>query len=133
MYALNYEGLKKKETYSEIIDYLVNKQETINMPNRVAKQVRNSPQLSSLLDGNGEGLLEMEEQQKRATEEIGKEHRIQENANEDGGPTERRAFQPRPQGSAPTTAKGEPQVFDMSVGDFKDDLEEAIEFFNEKD
>ena len=70
----------------------------------------------------------MEAQQKRATEEIEKEHRIWRNTNEDGGPTEQRTFQPRPRGSAPKTVKGEPQVFDMSVEDFKDDLNEVADF-----
>ena len=83
------------------------------MPNRVAKQLRNTLQLSSLLDGNGDGVFEMEEQQKRPTEEIEKEHRIRENANEDGGPDERRTFQPRPRGSAPKTTKSEPQVLSL--------------------
>ena len=67
MYALNYEGLKKRETYNEIVDYLFNKQEEIKMPNRLAEQLRNSPQLSNLLDGDGEGVLDMEIQQKKAT------------------------------------------------------------------
>ena len=58
MYALNYEGLKKRETCNEIVDYLFSKQEKIKMPNRLAKQLRNSPQLSNLFDGNGEGVLD---------------------------------------------------------------------------
>ena len=56
MFGLNYEGLKKKETYDGIVDYLMNKQENIKMPNRLAKQLRDSPQLSNLLDGDGEGF-----------------------------------------------------------------------------
>ena len=73
MFALNYDGLKKRDTYDEIIDYLQNKQEKIKYPNRLAKQVRNTPQLSNLLDGNNEGYEDMEEQQKRNTKEIEKE------------------------------------------------------------
>ncbi len=65
------------------------------MPNRVAKQLRNSPQLSNLLDGDGEGLLEMEGQQKRVTQDIEKEHRIRETAGTVSGPTEQKAFKPR--------------------------------------
>ena len=95
MFALNYEGLKKRETYDEIIDYLMNKQEKIKMPNRLAKQLRESPQLSNLLDGDGEGVLDMEQQQKRVTIEIEKEHRIRETADASTGPTERKASQPR--------------------------------------
>ena len=65
IYKVNYQGLRKKESYDEIVDYLENKQERIKYPNRLAKQIRNSPQLSNLLDNGGEGLVEMEEQQQR--------------------------------------------------------------------
>ena len=34
MYGLNYNGLRKKETYDEIVDYLENKQEKIKYPDR---------------------------------------------------------------------------------------------------
>jgi len=63
MYALNYDGLKKRDTYDEIIDYLQNKQEKIKYPDRLAKQIRNTPQLSNLLDGNGEGIENIKDQQ----------------------------------------------------------------------
>ena len=64
MFGINYDGIRKKKTYDELIDYVMNKQEKIQYPDRTAKFLRNSPQLSNLLDSNGEGLLEMEEQQK---------------------------------------------------------------------
>ena len=51
IYGINYNGLRKRDTYDEIIDYLQNKQEKISYPNRFAKQLRNTPQLSNLLDG----------------------------------------------------------------------------------
>ena len=57
------------------------------MPNRVAKKLSNSPQLSNLLDGDVEGVLEMEGQQKRATMEMEKEHRIRETADTGFGPS----------------------------------------------
>ena len=63
MFALNYDGLKKKDTYDEIIDYLQNKQEKIKYPDRLAKQVRNTPQLSNLLDGDGEDIENINDQQ----------------------------------------------------------------------
>ena len=40
-----------------------NKQEQINYPNRLAKQLRNSPQLTNWLDGAGEGDVEIAKQQ----------------------------------------------------------------------
>ena len=73
MFGINYDGLRKKKTYDELIDYVMNKQEKIQYPDRTAKFLRNSPQLSNLLDSNGEGLLEMEEQQKRQVMEVEKE------------------------------------------------------------
>ena len=66
MFGINYDGLRKKKTYDELIDYVMNKQEKIQYPDRTAKKLRNSPQLSNLLDGDGERLMEMEEQQKHA-------------------------------------------------------------------
>lgn len=80
MFGINYDGLRKKKTYDELIDYVMNKQEKIQYPDRTAKFLRNSPQLSNLLDSNGEGLLEMEEQQKRQMMEVEKEHRLREMA-----------------------------------------------------
>jgi len=43
VFKVNYDGLRKRESYNEIVDYLENKQEKINYPNRFAKQIRNSP------------------------------------------------------------------------------------------
>ena len=127
MFGLNYEGLKKKETYDEIVDYLMNKQEKIKMPNRLAKQLRNSPQLSNVLDGDGAGLQDVEDQQKRAAEEVEKEHRVRDAANvEGGGPTERRTFQQEPRQNIPKTSKGNPKVFNMSIDDFQLDVTGAI-------
>ena len=70
MFGINYEGLKKRESYDEIIDYIQNKQDKIQYPDRTAKQLRNSPQLSNLLDGNGVGYEEMEKQQSNNTKEL---------------------------------------------------------------
>ena len=67
MFGLNYEGMKRRETYDEVVDYIQNKQEKIKYPNRLAKQIRNSPQLSNLLDGEGYGLESMEKQNDRET------------------------------------------------------------------
>ena len=76
IYKVKYQGLRKRESYDEIVDYLENKQERIKYPNRLAKQIRNSPQLSNLLDNGGEGIVQMEEQQSNAMKEEQKEHAI---------------------------------------------------------
>ena len=78
MFAANYDGLKKRETYDEIVEYLQYGQEKIKYPDRKAKQLRESPQLSNLLDGDGQGLMEMEDAQDRAMKNQQVEHLIRE-------------------------------------------------------
>ena len=68
-HANNYKGLKQRQSYDEIVDYLNNKQEKIKFPIRLAKSLRNSNQLSNLLDGDGEGLINMELQQQNIIKE----------------------------------------------------------------
>ena len=63
MTAIKDTGLKKQKTYDELINNLNNKPLKLSSPNRIATQLRNSNQLSNLLDGNGEGLINMELQQ----------------------------------------------------------------------
>ena len=62
-------GLKLRPTYDELVNYVASKQDKIKLPNRLAKQLRNSNQLSNLLDGNGEGLMSMELQQQNIIKE----------------------------------------------------------------
>jgi hypothetical protein len=86
-YGINYDGLKKRETYNEIVDYLENKQEKIKYPNRLAKQIRNTPQLSNLLDGDGENIQNIKDQQHDKSilamrEEIIKQYAMQNNQTE---------------------------------------------------
>ena len=78
MFAANYDGLKKRETYDEIVEYLQYGQEKIKYPDRKAKQLRESPQLSNLLDGDGQRLMEMEGAQDRAMKNQQVEHLIRE-------------------------------------------------------
>ena len=97
MFALNYEGLKKRETYDEIVDYLMSSQEKIKFPNRLAKQLRETPQLSNLLDGEGLGVFDIEQQQSRSALEVQRQQLIRDAASLDaGGVTEQRVFQPLP-------------------------------------
>ena len=70
--------MKKRETYNEIVEYLQYGQEKIKYPDRKAKQLRESPQLSNLLDGDGQGLMEMEDAQDRAMKNQQVEHLIRE-------------------------------------------------------
>ena len=130
MFDIKFNGLRKKKTYDELIDYVMNKQEKIQYPDRTAKFLRNSPQLSNLLDSNGEGLLEMEEQQKRQVMEVEKEHKIREMAGPSMGAaadvratTRKRAvsFTEQPVGPGYRLRKPpRPEVFSMDVDEDDD-------------
>ena len=73
IYAVNYDGLRKRDTYNELIDYIQFKQEKIIYPDRFAKRIRESPQISNLLDGEGLGKGDLEEHEKNRIKEILKE------------------------------------------------------------
>jgi hypothetical protein len=75
-YAINYQGLRQRQTYDELVDYLLDKQPKIIYPDRRAKFIRNSPQLSNLLDGDGMGAIYWEEQQINRMKQEQKEHAI---------------------------------------------------------
>ena len=67
-------GLHKKATFNEIIDEIVNPKDKIIFPNRFAKQLRNSFELSQL---DGEGMRQMEMQSVNVMKEQRKEHVLQ--------------------------------------------------------
>ena len=77
MYAINKQGLRERPSYDELIGYLEYGQEKINYPDRFFKQLRETPQLSNLLDGEGMTVKDLEEQQLNQMKEIQKEHAIQ--------------------------------------------------------
>jgi len=54
------DGLRRKPTYEEVIDYIENDPDKIKYPNRAAKFLRNTFQLSQL-DGMGQALLEQQQ------------------------------------------------------------------------
>ena len=78
MYAINYDGLRKRNTYNEIIDYLQFHQEKIIYPDRFAKRIRETPQLTNLLDGEGLGHTELQELDKKRAVDMMKEFAIRE-------------------------------------------------------
>ena len=43
MYQVNYSGLKKRESYDEIVAIIEGDQTKVKYPNRVALQIMNSP------------------------------------------------------------------------------------------
>ena len=66
-------GLRLKDTYEELINYLLTDQEVIRYPDRYAKQLRESPYLTQL---DGEGLGLMQDQQEKQFKEEQKENVI---------------------------------------------------------
>ena len=56
----------KRKTYDELVDYLESGQEKIKYPDRFAKFLRESPQLSNLLDGEGIDYETVVDQQKKS-------------------------------------------------------------------
>ena len=65
IYMINYTGLRKRDSYNEIINYLQTDQPKIKYPNRNATFLLNTSQHSSLLELDG--LNEQEEQLKKAS------------------------------------------------------------------
>ena len=63
--AMMESGLRRKQTYEEIIYYIENDPDKIQYPNRAAKYLRNTFQLSQL-DGMGQALLEQQEMNEMA-------------------------------------------------------------------
>lgn len=81
MFQPNFNGLRKRETYDEIIDYLQNDQEIIRYPDRFARRIREHPYLTQL---DGEGLMEMEDQQAEREKQLEREHQMRKIANASG-------------------------------------------------
>ena len=73
MYGINKVGLRERPSYDQLIGYLEGGQEKIKFPDRFAKRVRESPQLSNLLDGEGFSINDINEQQLNHAKEIAKQ------------------------------------------------------------
>ena len=65
------DGLKRRQTYEEVIDYIEKDNDKIRYPGRTAKQLRNNFEFSQL---DGVGMQLMEQQQFREMKEREKEH-----------------------------------------------------------
>ena len=74
-------GLRKKPTYEEAINYIENDKDKIHYPDRKAKFLRNTFELSQL---DGMGMQIMEAQQLREMKEREKIHYLREIANNSG-------------------------------------------------
>ncbi len=72
--AMMTDGLKRRQTYEEVVDYIEHDPDKIKYPNRTAKYLRNTFELSQL-DGVGQALLE--QQQAAEIKEKIKDYQIQ--------------------------------------------------------
>ena len=62
-------GLKKRDTFEEVVEYLKHPKDVISFPNRYAKQIRNSFELSQL---DGVGMMEHEQHELQVMKETEK-------------------------------------------------------------
>ena len=69
MFAINYNGLRRKPNYDELIDYIQNGQDKIKYPNRAATFVANSNQYQQFI---GQSLSDLQDQEMRLSQ-----HKIQ--------------------------------------------------------
>ena len=120
MYAVNYIGLRKRNTYNELIDYLQFGQEKIIYPDRFAKRVRETPQLTNLLDGEGLGHAELQELDKKRGVDMMKEFAIR----EAGGTAQ---LQRTNDYSSNVSSSGTPSDNSNQVQEFNDMLNTIIE------
>ena len=85
----NMAGLKQRKTFEEVIDYIQNDKTKIKYPDRTAKFLRNSFELSQL---DNAGMILMEQQQMREMKQREKEHLLRQLvANTSKSTTEARA------------------------------------------
>ena len=62
-------GLKKRDTFEEVVEYIKHSKDVIKFPDRYAKQIRNSFELSQL---DGVGMMEHEEHELQTMKETEK-------------------------------------------------------------
>ena len=62
------DGLKRRQTYEEVVDYIEDDKDKIKYPDRTAKQLRNTFELSQL-DGVGMQLMEQQQLQEMKHQE----------------------------------------------------------------
>ena len=53
IYMLNFSGLRKKDSYDEILNYIQTDKTKAKYPNRLATFLMNTPQYSPLLENRG--------------------------------------------------------------------------------
>ena len=117
-------GLRLRPTFEGIVDYIANGQETVKYPDRLAKFMRNHPYLTQL---DGEGVMEMQEQQENVWKEQEKEHRVKELSTKGTQSAPEVRTQIRSQrGTASSTQTFDLRQQDMDMSEMMDVTEEEI-------
>jgi len=131
-------GLRKKGTYNSLVNYLDGGQETIKYPDRLATQLKNSHQMSNLVDSEGKSWFEENKAQMRNfTEQQVKELVIKQNLQphqtfqtqkiieqgRQGKPRQPKETQ-RHENGLSHTATPQPQVYDMVSKDLDEKMEQ---------
>ena len=75
-------GLKKRDTFEEVVEYLKHPADVIKFPHRYAKQIRNSFELSQL---DGVGMMEHEQHELQTMKETKKANALKKVAMNDNG------------------------------------------------
>ena len=83
MYQVNYKGLRRRESYDEVVSIIENGETKIKHPNCVAVQILNSPYMKQL---DTEALMDMQNQQDRISKNKMKQLVMQELASQTGTP-----------------------------------------------
>ena len=77
---VKYNGLKARDKYDEIVDYLANRQQVVRYPDRWAKRTRQSPYMTNL---DWDGAFEPNELQEKEMKEQEKERAIRQATGDD--------------------------------------------------
>ena len=110
-------GLKKRDTFEEVVEYLKHPKDVIRFPDRYAKQIRNSFELSQL---DGVGMMEHEEHELQTMKETEKANALRKVARQanDTSHVELRAHAKKPQPSTTETIQQtNPEVFRIDSDD----------------
>lgn len=104
-------GLRKRQTYEEVIDYIENDQDKLQYPDRTAKLLRNTFELSQL---DGVGMHIMEQQQLRELIEREKLHYLRQMANNSDS---FKLLKAKHDNDIEKPRGGPPAVHDMTIND----------------
>ena len=117
MCQVNYSGLKKRESYDEIVAIIEGDQTKVRYPNRVAMQIMNSPYMKQL---DYETVMDVQNQQDRLAKQKMKDVVLQEIARQTGTPYVQLRAQHDPNRMTPAVQQA------RSVSDYQEALEDRM-------